>query len=145
MNYATNPMEATISEAETIIVQLNASANRLANAIEDEQTIFARLKDAEQAIADSETEIVAESAMLAKVGEGELAGVAATSKAYGYVLDALKLKARTNGMAHIAEQMRRLKLEHEAASISRQQAEVHFSSMKRIAELKAAILRASSM
>lgn len=143
--YAANPMTQTIDEAENIIVQLNSEANRLAETIAYEQTVHGLLKSAQDGLDAAESEAITEAVMLAQNKEGPLAGIATTSKAYDHALKTLVAKHRQNGLGHMYEEVQRLEIEYANAKIDRQQAETRFSALKRVAELKAQILRAGSM
>lgn len=143
--YATNPMTQTIDEAENIIVQLNSEANRLAETITYEQTVYGLLKTAQEGLESAESEMITEAVMLAQNKEGPLAGIATTSKAYDHALKTLVAQHRRDGLAHLHAEVQKLEIEHINAKIDRQQAEAHFSAIKRVAELKTAILRAGSM
>lgn len=143
--YAANPMTQTIDEAENIIIQLNAEANRLAETIAYEQTVYGLLKSAQEGLEDAESEAITEAVMLAQNKEGPLAGIATTSKAYDHALKTLVAGHRRDRLAHLHAEVQKLEIEHVNARIDRQQAETHFSALKRVAELKAQILRAGSM
>jgi hypothetical protein len=140
-----NPMAITIQEAENLIVTLNASANRYAETIAYEQSVYGLLKSAQEDLDAAESEVINEAVIQALDKTGPLAGIATTSKAYDHALKTLLGNARSNLLSHLHAEVQRLRLEHQQAQIDRQQAEIHFSAVRNATKVKAAILEAMKM
>ena len=139
--------DSYIQEADTLLLRLDEASANLCIAIEDETLAKRALKDAESSLSATEAEIVME-AELASITDktGLLAGIAKTSKAYGYALEYLLSKDRGNGSAigYISAEVRRLQGAADSALIDRQQAETRFSAIRHAADLMAAILKGAS-
>ena len=143
----TRLIELHIQDAQGILDQLPAAAARLGAAIEDDIMTKRQLSEANKALASAEAEVVMEAEYASQDKAGPLAGVAKTSKAYGYALDTLLTKERANGSAigYAAKELRRLEAVADNAAIEREQATVQFSAVRHAADLMAAILKAASI
>lgn len=138
----TNPYLDTIAEAEDLLTSLHDAAKRLQTAIAAERITRSRAQDAKETLAAAEAEIVVEAETLAQAGEGPLAKIAKTSKAYQYALDNMLHQARQTNLNHLYRDANRAIIEADNAAIELAQAQAMFSAMKHAAELKAAILKA---
>lgn|SRR5690606_28911139 len=138
----TNPYLDTIQEAEDLLTSLHDAAKRLEAAIAADRITRSRAQDAKETLAAAEAEIVVEAETLAQAGEGPLAKIAKTSKAYTYALDNLLHQARQTNLSHLYRDANRAAIEADNAAIELAQAQAMFSAMKHAAELKAAILKA---
>jgi hypothetical protein len=138
-----NPLTNTISEAEQIVAQLIAASEELEGCIADERTWFARLKESQETFEMAESEIVSEAVIAGKLGEGPFANVAATGKTFEIILNKVKNDARNGPLSAQWKQYSTIRRNHELAQIDLARAETHFAGLKRVADLKAAILRAA--
>lgn len=144
MSYTIHPFQTTIDEAEELIQRLNEAAHRLSVAIEEEKVSRAIAQDARESLEAAEAEIITENVMFAQAGEGPLAGIAKTSKAYQYAIDNMLAGARAGALAGLYHDKNRYALAYQNAQIELERAQVHFSACKRAADLKAAILNGHS-
>ena len=141
-------LDAYIREADTLLAGLAEASANLCLAIEDDTLARRALKDAESSLSATEAEIVMEAELASIIDKtGPLAGIAKTSKAYGYALEYLLSKDRGNGSAigYISAEVRRLQGAADSALIDRQQAETRFAAIRHAADLMAAILKAASV
>ncbi len=145
INSAVNVWARTIDEAEGLIVQLNAGAERLAEAISYEQTLYWFLKTAQEELQTAESKTIHEAMLQAQNKLGPLNGIATTSKAYDHAVKTLLGQRHQDGLSHLYDEVQRLKMEYCNARIDRAQAETHFAAMQRAADLKAMILRVASV
>ena len=76
---------------------------------------------------------------------GPLAGIPVSSEGYKFAVASLKTKLRHGELADMWQDFDACRLQHEQANIERQQAETEFNTQRKLAELKAMILRASSI
>lgn len=143
----TRLIEMQIRDAEGLVNQLSVSAARLGAAIEEDIMTKRQLTEANKALAAAESEIIMEAEYASQDKTGPLAGIAKTSKAYGYALDTLLSQERANGSAvgYHAKEVRRLEVAADNAAIEREQAAVQFSAVRHAADLMAAILKAASL
>lgn len=143
----TRLIEMHIQDAEGILSQLTTAAARLGAAIEEDLMTKRQLSEANKALSAAESEIVMEAEYASQDKAGPLAGIAKTSKAYGFALDALLTKERANGssVGFYAREVRRLEAVADNAAIEREQATVQFSAIRHAADLMAAILKAASL
>lgn len=139
--------EITIDEGESIINGLQTAAAELCSAIEAETAIRRMLKEAEADLSAAESEVITEATIAAQGKDGPLAGIATTSKAYGYALETLVSQHRNNGHGVGAawRQVQRLRVDADNAAVLREQSSVRFSAYKHAADLKAAIIRAMAL
>ena len=139
-----NPLSATIQEGETIITQVMTAAERLQFAIRRETETYMALRNEQETYDLAEGESLSEVFALAALKEGPLAGIAKTSKEYDIALASLRGKLRGT-LFYLWERLDDARNAHERAKGERAQAETEFAAMRRVAELKTAILRAATI
>lgn len=140
-----NPLATTIQEGEDIIARIRDAAERLEQAISDERAWYTRSKDAETAYEVAETDALADIIIMAQAKEGPLAGVAATSKAYDILLSGLKNQLRSGKLAQSWQAVERMRRGYDAAKTELEQAQTQFNALRKIADLKTQVLRASTI
>jgi hypothetical protein len=140
-----NPLQTTIEEGEEIIARLSDAAARVERAISDEREWYTRCKDAETAYEVAETDALADIIIMAQQKEGPLAGVAATSKAYDILLSNLKNQLRSGKLAASWQAVERMRRQYDAAKTELEQAQTIFTSMRKVADIKTQVLRASTI
>lgn len=141
-----NPLTESIADAERIINDLAAASKWLQQAIQEEREAYGRLKDMQDAYDGAEAEYMAEYAVEAATAKsGPLAGIPVSSEGYKFAVASLKTKLRNGELADMWQDLDACRLQHEQANIERQQAETEFNTQRKLAELKAMILRASSI
>jgi hypothetical protein len=138
-----NPLESTMREGEDIIARLGDAASRLSFAIADETECASLARDAASNYEVAETEALAEAIVNGIAKTGPLAGIATSSKAYDLALANLRGQLRDGALFDLARTVDRARAAHERAKVERTQAETEFAALRRVAELKAAILRAA--
>lgn len=142
-NPMTHPLQHDISIAQDMIDALTTAAETLADAIASEKYARQAAQEAKNALAAAEAELIADEVVASLAGEGALAGIARTSKAYDAALDALKVRGYRNGLAACAMEATDAQRVAVNASIAFDQATVRFSALRHASELQAAILRAA--
>lgn len=135
-------LNTLIGEAEDLAKLLLTQADELALAIDRETTLKRELKEAEQALSESEAEYIVDAEMQAQAKVGPLAGLAKTSKAYVASCEVLVADARRNGLQSLHERVHALRIETTNAQIAREQHAVRFTALKHAADLRTAILNA---
>lgn len=140
-----NPLAETVRQAEQIIADLDGASDELQTCIADERTWFSRMKEAESTYESLEIEITSEAIIAAQIKEGPLANIATTSKAYDIALLRVKVDARNGALAQQWRSYNQIKRSYEAAQIDLSRAETRFVALRKIAELKTQILRASAI
>lgn len=142
-----NPLRTVIEDSEAIIQQMHVAADDLEVAISDERTWANRYKEALAGYEMQETEHVAEMILLAQAKEGPLAGIATSSKAYDIVLTNIKNELRKpTGKYHASwSSVETVRRNWENAQIFLAQCETRFNALRKICELKANVLRASTI
>lgn len=140
-----NPLATTIKESESIIQQLQQFSELLENAINEARENQGFYRDALDAYTMAETEELYEVVMMAQQKEGPLAGLATSSEAYKIAMSHLKNNLRMGILAHFWQDAERYRQAHEMTQVELEQANTRFSALRRIAELKAQILRASTI
>lgn len=142
-----NPLATTINDAENIIAQLRTASDELAYAIAEAATWQSRCREAQDLYDAAETEHLAEVILLAQVKEGPLAGIATSSKAYDLVLTNLKnsLRHPSGQLATLWRNVDTVRRNTDSAKVQLEQAQTRFTALRRVAELKANILKASTI
>ena len=141
-----NPLTESIADAERIINDLAAASKWLQQAIQEEREAYGRLKDVQDTYDGAEAEYMAEYAVEAATAKsGPLAGIPVSSEGYKFTVASLKTKLRHGDLADMWQDLDACRLQHERAGVERQQAETEFNTQRKLAELKAMILRASSI
>jgi len=147
----------TITEGEDIIRSLHTAAAALCDAndalrdVTDTQIVTKRtLKEAEADLSAQEAEIVAEATMDAIGKTGPLAGIATSSKAYAYALEALLNNYHTTNSTKSVVRRLQIQAENSAIQVNGATTQVsnaatRFAATKHAADLKAAIIRAIAL
>lgn len=137
-----NPYDPTIQDAQELASRLELAAQRLANAIPAKRETSLVLQEAEKDLEAAQAMLIMQEEMAG--ANGAFAGIAKTSKTYGYAVDQLlggdkgkqAMQAELKAVANATTA-------HEQASVEYEQAEVLYNALKYVAGLKAAILTAS--
>lgn len=140
-----NPLNTTIEEAESIIAQMQTASDTLERAIADERQWYSNYRDALDAYETAELEELSEAVVMAQQKEGPLGGIAATSKAYDIVLSDLKNDLRKGVLAHLWTKAERIRRSYEQSQVELQQSETRFNALRKIADVKTQVLRASTI
>lgn len=140
-----NPLKTTIREGEDIIAQLLVASDTLESAIADERQWQTNYREALDAYESAETEELAEVVVMAQQKEGPLGGIAATSKAYDIALTKLKNDLRKGILAHLWSKAERIRRSYEQSQIELEQAQTRFNALRKIADIKTQVLRASTI
>lgn len=140
-----NPLTRTIEEGEEIIAQLQAVSALLEEAIQLEREMHSRYRDAMENYEVGETEELAEAVIMAQSKEGPLGGIATTSKAYDICLTNLKNELRGGKLAHSWQTVERHRRGYELAQVELEQTQTRFNALRKIADLKTQVLRASTI
>jgi len=134
-----------ITEAETLLANLDAASKWLQQATGNVAAAYAALRTVEQSYTDAENEYSGEAVVQAVADKsGPLGGIATTSKAYDIALGALRAKLRNEDLADMAADLDARRTQYEAAQAEQRQAETEFSAARHAADLRAAMLRAAS-
>lgn len=140
-----NPYIDQIGEAKEMLGRLTDAVQELNDALSYERTVYSRMKDMQEIYECAETEAIVEAVALAALKEGPLAGLATTSKAYDLAIANLKNGLKTGSLAHLYEDLRRLKVEYEGASLRKQQAENTFTALRKASEIMAGLLAVAKL
>jgi len=140
-----NPLNTTIGEAESIIAQMQVASETLEAAIADERQWHSNYRDALDSYETAELEELSEVIVMAQQKEGPLGGIAATSKAYDIALTKLKNDLRKGILAHLWSKAERIRRSYEQSQVELQQAETRFNALRKIADVKTQVLRASTI
>jgi hypothetical protein len=140
MTYPRSIYEPLIEDAEGIRDQLLNQALIVQASIQMVKKARAAAKEAQDALAAAEAEYVTEAIARAESGDGPLAGIARTSKAFGYALDNLLNVARQNGLNYRAEIARAAQMDLMNAEIAYEQDMTKFSALRHAADLQAAMI-----
>jgi hypothetical protein len=140
-----HPLQYEIENAQDMIRRIEESAETLAAAIAWEKTARQHLADAKQTLAGMEAELVSDAVVMSAAGEGVLAGIAKTSKAFETSLDALKVRSHRNGLAPYVAAVADAQRRYTEASIALESSQTRFSALRHASELQAAILKAGLM
>lgn len=136
-----NPLYRSIQAGEDLLVVLEEKAVELSDAIEACNVSVQRLMLARETLTTAEADVVMEAEIAG--ADGPLAGIAKTSKAYGYALTKLLADAHDGPIAGIWTDVKRAEIQAENDKIRLEQAQIHFRYARVAAELRAAMLRAS--
>lgn len=140
-----NPLAKTIEEGENIISQLQAFSEELENSIAQEREVHGRYRDALETYEMAETEELYEVVIMAQQKEGPLGGIPVSGKGYDIALTHLKNNLRKGILAHLWSDADRYRRGYEMAQIELEQAQTRFKALCKITELKANVLRASTI
>lgn len=140
-----NPLAETIEDAESIILDIQDAAGNLNEAIRFEREAQTRYKDALDNYEMAENDELAESIVLATQKEGPLGGIATTSKAYDIALTKLKNDLRRGALLQMWSDLDRYRRALDEAKSNLAQAETRFAALRRICDVKAMVLRASTI
>lgn len=140
-----NPLAETIREGEDIIAQMQVASVELEEAIQRRAEIFGRYRDALENYEVAETDELAEVVVMAQQKEGPLGGIATTSKAYDIALTKLKNDLRKGIFAELWGIADRYRRAHDQAQVELEQAQTRFNALRKIADVKTQVLRASTI
>jgi hypothetical protein len=138
-----NPLNRTIEEGENIIAQMQDASDALEDAIQREREARSRYKDALDAYETAETEELAEAVIMGQQKEGPLGGIAVSGKGYDIVLTKLKNDLRGGVLKHLWVEADRYRRGYELNQVELTQAETRFNALRKIADVKTQVLRAS--
>lgn len=138
-----NPLAASVAEAETLLAELLTAAKTLAEANESHSRAKTAADAALETLVAAETELAVVAELQAQAGEGPLAGLAKTSKAYNVALAKLVNDARAGELAELHANVQRLAVVADEAAIAASRAATLYSGYRHASDLKAAILKAS--
>lgn len=140
-----NPLAETIREGEEIIAYIQAASVELEEAIQREHEVYVYYKDALDSYEVAEYEELSECVMMAQSKKGPLGGIPVSGKGYDIALTKLKNDLRSGALAHLwlkAESHRR---DHKRAQVELEQAQTRFTALRKVADLKTQVLRASAI
>lgn len=140
-----NPLQATIDDAERIIAQLNEVSEVLEEAIANERLWHGHYHDALSNYEMAETEKLSDVVILATAKEGPLGGIPVSGKGYDIALNGLRIQMRRGELKDLWQTVDRLKKSYEMAQVELEQTQTRFKALLRIAELKTNVLRASTI
>ena len=140
-----NPLQKTIEEGEEIIRQILEAADALEACIVDEQTWRARWREATDTYEVAETDELAEVIILAQQKEGPLAGIAVSGKGHDIILTKLKNDLKSGKLARLWNSAENTRRNCELAKLDLQRAEERFNALRKVADIKTAVLKASSI
>lgn len=140
-----NPLSKTIEESETIIQQLQMVSEELENAINEERENHGFYRDALDAYEVAETEELYEVVIMAQAKEGPLGGIPVSGEGYKIALTHLKNNLRKGMLEHLWKDVDRYRRGYEIAQIELEQAQTRFKALCKVTELKANVLRASTI
>jgi len=140
-----NPLNQTIDEAERIIAQLQDVSEELENAIATRDQWFSRHKDALDNYEVAETEELYEVVILAQQKEGPLGGIPVSGKGYEIALTKLKNDLRKGILAQLWQSVANVRRSYEMSQVELQQVETRFNALRKIADVKTQVLRASTI
>jgi hypothetical protein len=140
-----NPLQKTIEESETIILQMQEASDDLQTAIADERGWYEAYRKLLEVYEAAETEELAEVIVMAQQKEGPLAGIAVSGKGYEIALNNLKNNLRNGTLAHLWDKAENARRSYQQAQVALQQAETRFNALRKICDLKTQVLRASTI
>lgn len=140
-----NPLATTINESENIISQLQAFSEELENSIAQERETHSRYRDALETYEMAETEELYDVVIMAQQKEGPLGGIPVSGEGYKIALTHLKNNLRKGMLEHLWKDVDRYRRGYEMAQIELEQAQTKFKGLCKITELKANVLRASTI
>lgn len=140
-----NPLARVIEEGESIIAQLNEVSAQLEASIADRDAWHSRCKEALDNYEMAETDALSEAIIMAQAKEGPLANIAVSSKAFDIAMSKLKNDLRRGYLAQQWQSAERVRRSYEMAQVELQQTETRFNALRKVAELKTQILRASTI
>ncbi|MCL4833253.1 MAG: hypothetical protein KJZ86_12470 [Caldilineaceae bacterium] len=138
-----NLLRQSLGEAEDILSQLLTAAQALADADENHTRAKSAANAVAETLAAAEVELIVAAETQAQAGDGPLAGLAKTSKAYTAALAKLINDAHAGELAELHANVRGLSVVAEEATIAADRARTLYSSYRHASDLKAAILKAS--
>lgn len=139
-----NPLLSSIEASEDLLVSLDNAARRLERAIAAAAIAKAAERDAKETLSAQETEHAVELTVQAEAGEGALAGIAKTSKAWQYTLDKALADARRGELRQAAAIADQASMTAINADIELQSAQTQFRACLAAADLRTAILNGRS-
>lgn len=140
-----NPLAETIRESEEIIFQLQKAADNLNEAIRLERQAYKHYNDAEETYEMAEYDKLSEVVMMAQQKEGPLAGIAVSGKGYDIALTKLKNDLRRGVLQESYIDLDIYRRAYEARKSDLEQAQTTFNALRKIADVKTQVLRASTI
>lgn len=140
-----NPLANTITEGEEIISRLFNASDALEAAIADERHWHSNYRDALENYEVAETEKLADVVVMAQMKEGPLGGIATTSKAYDIALSNLKNDLRKGVLSQTWQAAERVRRNYEQSQVELEQCQTRFAALRKIADVKTQVLRASTI
>jgi hypothetical protein len=139
-SYPRSIFEPLIEDGERIRDMLLAQIDAVQSAIERVRRLRAATKELRDDLEMAETEHAAEAIALAESGDGPLAGIAKTSKAYQIALGNMLNKARQYELSTQARIAYRSQTDLINAEIVYEQEMAKFTALKHVADLQAAMI-----
>lgn len=140
-----NPLAESIREGEDIIYQLQEAADNLSEAIRIEREARSRCKDAQDTYDMAENEQLAEIVVQAIAKDGPLGGIPVSGKGYEIVLTKIRNDLKRGTLFDQANNLDIYRRAYESAQVELAQCETRFNALRKMAEVKANVLRASSI
>lgn len=140
-----NPLQKTIEEGEDVIRQLINIADELETAIANERTYYKHYQEALATYEMAETDELGAVVIAAQMKEGPLAGVPVSGKGYDLVLGTLKNSIRRSKHSKLWTTAENCRRNYEDAKTALIQVQERFNALRKVADLKAAILRATTI
>lgn len=140
-----NPLAETIRESEEIIYLMQEAADNLNEAIRLEREAYSRYNDAKDAYEMAEYDELSEVVMMAQQKEGPLAGIAVSGKGYDIALNKLKNDLKRGIFQKAYVDLDRYRRAYESAQTELATAQTRFNALRKICDVKAMVLRASTI
>lgn len=140
-----NPLATTIREGETIIEQLQIVSEELENGIAQEREAHGRYRDALETYEMAEIEELYDAVILAQQKEGPLGGIPVSGEGHKIALTKIKNDLRKGKLASLWQIADRYRRAYEMAQANLEQTQTRFAALRKVAELKANVLRAATI
>lgn len=140
-----NPLAETIADAESIIAQLDEAATVLNASIADERTWLSRYRDALDNYEVAETEQLYEVVIMAQQKEGPLGGIPVSGKGYDIALTKLKNDLRKGDLRNLWNEAEAYRRNYGLSQADLEKAQTRFNALRKIADVKTQVLRASTI
>lgn len=131
----------TIQEANDLLALIDRRLGELQHTIRRHAEAKSRLQEIQIAMDEAEAEMIIGWEIMAGEKSGPLAGIAKTSRAYGYAIENELAQARRQELSDIDIDLKRAQAAYEQAAIEFDQASAAFKAVRYAADLKASILK----
>lgn len=140
-----NPLAETIRESEEVIYMIQEASDNLNEAIRLEREAYGRYNDAKETYEMAEYDELSEVVMLAQQKDGPLAGIAVSGKGYEIALTKLKNDLKRGKLQQAYVDLDRYRRAYEIAKTDLEQTQTRFNALRKICDVKAMVLRASTI